>query len=132
MRIGLKPFNRYRRQAGFTLAEALAAMMFMAVVIPVAVQALTTANRAAVFAERKLIAVRLGENLLNEWLVTGQWEFAGTQGDYGPGWPGYFYEFQQDTWTDATLETVTLLSYFTVQGQEYSVVLSSLVDPSET
>jgi len=105
-------------------------MMFMAVVIPVAIQALTTANRVAVFAERKLVAARLGENLLNELLVTGEWQYAGSNGDYGPAWSGYHYEFRTETWTDGTLQWVTLFSFFTVQGREYSVELSSLVESS--
>ena len=35
-----------KRDAGFTLAEVLAPLVFMAIVIPVAVKALQIANRA--------------------------------------------------------------------------------------
>ena len=42
----------------FTLAEVLAALMFMAIVIPVAVQGLRVSSRAGALAERKREAVR--------------------------------------------------------------------------
>src|SRR6478735_6417980 len=59
-----------RLQAGFTLAEVLAALLFMAIVIPVAVQGLRIASRAGSLSERKAIAARLADSKLNELVVT--------------------------------------------------------------
>ena len=50
----------------FTLAEVLAALVFMAIVIPVAMQGLHIAGRAGAVAERKREAVRVAERVLNE------------------------------------------------------------------
>ena len=58
---------------GFTLAETLAAMLFMAIVIPVAVRGVMLANRAGVVAERKRVAAELADRLLVETIVTQQW-----------------------------------------------------------
>src|SRR6266513_339917 len=62
-----------RHEAAFTLAEVLAALLFMAIVIPVAVQGLRIASRAGSVAERKSAAARVAEKILNENLVTTNW-----------------------------------------------------------
>ncbi len=58
-----------RRTAAFTLAEVLAALTFMAIVIPVAIEGLRIANRAGVVAQRKTVAARVADSVLNEALV---------------------------------------------------------------
>src|ERR1700719_883538 len=68
--------------AGFTLIEMLAAMLFMAIVIPVALQGLRIASRAGTVAGRKGVAVQLAESKLNELIVTGQWHNSGQGGAY--------------------------------------------------
>src|SRR5882762_4963509 len=55
----------HRRCAGFTLAEVLAALLFMAIVIPVAVQGLHIASRAGSVSERKAVGARIAERKLN-------------------------------------------------------------------
>ncbi len=76
MKLKIKTLRNDR--AGFTLAEVLAAMAFMAIVIPVAVRGLQIANRAGVLAQRKAIAARVGERVINEIVVARQWS-QGTQ-----------------------------------------------------
>src|SRR5258708_1459026 len=56
-------------RAAFTLVEVLAALLFMAIVIPVAVQGLQLASRAGEVAQRKSEAARVAERVLNENLV---------------------------------------------------------------
>src|SRR5258708_30262408 len=75
--------------AGFTLVEMLAAMLFMAIVIPVALQGLRIASRAGAVAGRKGVAVQLAERKLNELIVTGQWHNFGQGCTCGPPWAGY-------------------------------------------
>src|SRR5262245_32726244 len=58
---------------GFTLAEVLAALLFMAIVIPMAVQALRIASLAGEVAQRKGEAARVAERILNESVVTTNW-----------------------------------------------------------
>src|ERR1044071_2373619 len=69
-----------RAQAAFTLAEVLAALLFMAIVIPVAVQGLPIASRAGSVAERKAVGARLAESKLNELVVTHQWQSTAQKG----------------------------------------------------
>ena len=66
-------------RAGFTLVEVLAALAFMAIVIPVAVDGLRVANQAGQVGQRKAVAARIAERVLNEMVITGQFR-SPTQG----------------------------------------------------
>ncbi len=63
-------FNRCRR--AFTLVELLVALGLMAVIIPVIYQALNVATLAGEVSQRKAMAARIAERILNETIVTGQ------------------------------------------------------------
>ena len=69
----------------FTLAEVLAALMFMAIVIPVAVEGLRLASRAGEVGERKVTAARIADRVMNELIATGDWQ------------PGRFSKWAQET-----------------------------------
>ena len=88
-----------RKTGGFTLAEILAAMLLMAIVIPVALQGMMIANRAGVVAERRQMAARLADNLLTELVLTEDWRDADDEGDFGEDWPGYRWALETDTGT---------------------------------
>src|SRR5438309_1626171 len=55
-----------KARGGFTFVEVLAALTFLAILVPTLLGALSIANRASVMAERSAIAGQLGENKLNE------------------------------------------------------------------
>src|SRR5437867_6434981 len=59
--------------AAFTLAEVLAALVFMAILIPVALEGLHIASRAGEVAARKSEAALVAERILNENIVTTNW-----------------------------------------------------------
>ena len=50
------PAAKRRIRAGFTLVEVLAALLFMAILIPVAMRAVQIANRAGQVGDRKAVA----------------------------------------------------------------------------
>jgi type II secretory pathway pseudopilin PulG len=116
-----------RRQAGFTLAEALAALVFLAIVIPVAVRGLQVANLAGEVALRKAIAARLADRLLNELVVTGQWQQS-SQGVVEEGNKRFSWRLRNQTWEKDVLKLLTLQVTYLVQGVEYDVRLSTVVD----
>lgn len=118
--------------AGFTLAEVLAALVFMAIVIPVAVQGLRIASRAGSVSERKAVAARLAENKLNELIVTGQWQSASQQGTIEEGWQTYNWRLLSEPWSeDGAMRLVTVVVSVPVQGQDYDLQISTLVDASQ-
>jgi len=111
--------------------EVLAAMVFMAIVIPAAVRALTVANRAGVVADHKRVAAHLADSLLNELSVTGNWRNGNQTGDFGTGWPGYRWAVRSDSWEEDAMRVVSVDVFFEVQGMEYSVCLSTLAEETE-
>ena len=124
------PSGARRRCAGFTLAEVLAALVFMAIVIPVAVEGLRLASQVGQVAHRKAIALRLAQNILNELILTGQWQQTSQQGTIEEAPFEFFWRLQAETWIDGVLQMVSVQVTFPVQGQEYDVQLSTLIDNS--
>ena len=118
--------------AGFTLAEVLAAMLFMAIVIPVAMQGLLIASRAGSVSERKARGARLAESKLNEMIVTGQWQSTAQKGTIQEGLQSYTWQLQSEPWSeDGAMRLVTVHVSVPVQGQDYDVQVSTLVDATQ-
>ena len=121
-----------RAQVGFTLAEVLAALLFIAIVIPVAVQGLRIASRAGVLSERKAVGARLAENKLNELIVTGQWQSTAQRGNIEEGLQSYPWRLEAEPWReDGAMRLVTVYVTVPVQGQGYEVHVSTLVDATQ-
>ena len=120
--------------AAFTLAEVLAALLFMAIVIPVAVEGLHVASRAGAVAARKGEAARVAERVLNESLITTNWFQGGQSGTITEGARQFQWTLQTDPWTQDpnqnVLRQLTAEVKYTVQGSTYSVKMSTLVDSS--
>ena len=125
-----RPGNRSHRaanQAGFTLAEVLAALLFLAIVIPTAVEAVHVASLAGEVAARKSGAVRVAERVLNESLVTTNWT-SQQSGTVTEGVVDYQWKLTSQTWPQEALQQVTSQVTFTAQGRNYSVSLSTLAN----
>lgn len=125
-----RPRHRSPDNRGFTFAELLAAMLFMAIVIPVAVKGITLANRAGVIADRTRTAAQLADNLLTGLIETDEWESADNRGDFSPLWPDYQWELIDEDWYEDTVHQITIVVLFTVQEQIHYVQLSALAEES--
>ena len=135
------PTNRLGRKtptgpaAAFTLAEVLAALLFMAIVIPVAIDGMSIASRAGTVAERKGEAARVAQRLLAETLVTTNWNQSAQSGTLTEGQRQFRYTMRNDPWNqDPSQNVIRLLSVevvFTAQNRDYSVRMSTLVDSSQ-
>lgn len=112
----------------FTLVEVLAAMLFMSILIPVAVEGLLVCNRVSVNAQRKRDAAQLANEKLTGLIVDKTWTDGDQSGDFGDEWPGYRWELTTDSWTEDTMRVVTVTAYYQVQGQERSEQFSTLVE----
>jgi len=129
------PYPRARSTAGFTLAEVLAALLFMAIVIPVAIEGMHIASRAGTVSQRKGEAARVAQRLLTETLVTTNWNQAAQGGTLTEGQRQFTYTLRSDPWSqDPNQNVMRQLSVevkFAAQGQDYSVRMSTLVDSSQ-
>jgi hypothetical protein len=118
--------------AAFTLAEVLAALLFMAIVIPVAMEGLHIASLTGTVAQRKGEAARVAQRLLAETMVTTNWNQSGQSGTVTEGQRQFRWAIRNDPWNyDPNQNAMRQLSvevFFTAQGREYSVRMTTLMD----
>jgi len=119
--------GKRRARSAFTFAEVLAALLFMAIVIPVAMQGMQLANRAGVVAYRKSVATRLADQQLNELLVLGTWQSAGQGGSFSGRYRDYRWRLSLEPWIDPNMRLISMEVSYLVQNHEYQVRLSTLV-----
>ena len=115
--------------AAFTLAEVMAAMLFLAVVIPVAVEVLHVASFAGEVAARKSEAARVADRILNESIVTTNWGNGLQSGTVTEGTLDFQWKLTSQNWPQdplAQMEWLTAEVTFSAQGKNYSVKLSTL------
>lgn len=125
----------HSRRAAFTLAEVLAALLLMAILIPVTMQGVSVASRAGTLGQRKATAMRIAERVLDEQIVA---HLVGSGTPYGSIVEGdiiYPWTIRSDAWPEdnqSTLNVVTVQVEFNLQGNTYDVAVSTLYDPTIT
>jgi len=121
-------------QAGFTLAEVLAALLFLAIVIPTAVEALHVASLAGEVAARKAAAARVADRVLNESLVTTNWNTGIQSGTVTEGILDFRWKLTSQSWSGGlvqsgqSMQLLTAEVTYSAQGKDYSVHLSTLAN----
>jgi type II secretory pathway pseudopilin PulG len=117
-----------RRCRAFTLAEVLAALLFLAIVIPTAVEALHVASLAGEVAVRKSVAARVADRILNESLVTTNWTGGNQSGTVTEGVLDFKWKLTSATWPEDPMQLLTVEVTYSAQGKDYSVSLSTLAN----
>jgi type II secretory pathway pseudopilin PulG len=131
------PFRagRVLNSRGFTLAEVLAALLFLAILIPVTMHGVTVASRAGTMGQRKAAAARIAERLLDEQIVTGLVGVGTPYGTFVEGDTSYAWSMKLDPWSGDTTSGMNVVSMrveFQVQGNTYDIEVSTLYDPAST
>lgn len=112
----------------------MAAMVFMAILIPVALEGLSLASRAGELAARKSEAALVAERVLNEMVTTTNWNTSAQNGTVRQGVREFRWKLQNEPWNeDPTQNAMRLLSVdvvFSSQGRDYTLRMSTLVDSS--
>ena len=119
---------RTRRCAAFTLSEALAALLFLAIVIPVAVEAIHTASLAGEVAARKSEAARVADRVLSESVVTTNWTGGVQNGTITEGILDFRWKLTSQTWPQDSMQLLTAEVTYSAQGKDYSVKMSTLAN----
>jgi type II secretory pathway pseudopilin PulG len=123
--------NRAAKSAGFTLAEVLAALLFLAIVVPAAVEVLRLASLSGEVAARKSEAARVADRVLSESIVTTNW-ISAQSGTITEGTLDFRWSLSSQTWPQdplAQMELLTAEVKFSAQGKDYAVKLSTLATP---
>ena len=119
--------RRTPRRSAFTLVELLAAMAFMAIVIPVAMEGLQIASRAGQVGQRKAVAARVADRMLNEYVVMSANRAGVQRGKVEEGPLQFDWNIKIENWREDNMRLVTCEVSYPVQGQEYSVRTSTLL-----
>jgi hypothetical protein len=126
---GWSPVTRHPSPvSAFTLAEVLAAMLFLAIVIPAAIEALHVAGLAGEVAARKGVAARIADRILNESLITTNWSLGTQSGTVTEGAGEFHWTLSSRNWPVDTMQLLTADVTFSAQGHDYSVSLSTLAN----
>ncbi|MGZ4964985.1 MAG: type IV pilus modification PilV family protein [Limisphaerales bacterium] len=113
--------------SAFTLMEVLAALLFMAIVIPVAIEGIRIASLAGEVGQRKKIAARIGQSALDEMRANTQTQNSVSSGQVQEGALTYRYTIRSETWPEDAMRLATVDVAFAVQGRNYDVQLSTLL-----
>jgi prepilin-type N-terminal cleavage/methylation domain-containing protein len=118
-----------RKRAAFTLAEVLAAMLLLAIVIPAAVEALHVSSLAGEVAARKGAAARIADRILNESIVLTNWNNGVQNGTAQEGVLDFHWTLTSQAWPQDEMQLLTAEVTYQAQGKDYSVKLSTLANP---
>ena len=139
---------RKSSKTGFTLVEVLLSLALIALIMPVVARGLNMASLAGEVSQRKALAMRLAERVLNETIITSQWTQVGQAYNETVGNVTMRYVVRNDPWTalnnPITLQTINAVNTtyvnpnnlhlltvdvsFPAQGQTFTVHLSTVVD----
>jgi type II secretory pathway pseudopilin PulG len=115
------------------LVEVLAALLMMAIIIPVALQGMSIVSRAAVLGQHKAAAMRVADRVLNEQLsviTLGQPIPTSGSGTETDGNDTYPWTMQTSQWRQDNMTEMTVEVNFTLQGKQYQMSLQTLFDPN--
>ena len=115
-----------RPRRGFTLIEVLAAMLLIAIVIPVAMSAANTALRSAASTRHRHEASLLAETKLAEALAFRDASLVGTNGLFEAPWDEYRWELVSAQ-ADYGCANVTAIVYWNERGAERSYEMTTLI-----
>jgi hypothetical protein len=109
--------------------EVLAALLFLAIVIPTAIEALHVATLSGEVAARKSAAARVADRILNESIVMTNWNSGTQSGTTSEGALDFRWTLTSQTWPQDSMQLLTAEVTYSAQGKDYSVKLSTLANP---
>jgi type II secretory pathway pseudopilin PulG len=125
------PRRRRGRSTGFTLVEVLASLLFLAIVIPAAVEAMRVASLSGQVAAKKGAAARVADSVLNESIVLTNWAGGTRSGTVSDGAMDYHWKLTSKAWQQNSITLLTAEVAFQAQGRDFSVKLSTLALPEQ-
>ncbi len=103
----------------------------MAIVIPVAMEGMSVASRAGILGQRKAVAMRVAERMLNELMVETQTQQSSSSGSVADGDTSYAWTMRTENWAEDAMQQMTVAVTFTVQGNNYEVSVTTLLPSAD-
>lgn len=123
---------------GLSLAEALAALVFVGIVVPAALRCICTSLRLGSESAKKAQALLLAEGKLSELVSTGAWQNTELSGDFRSTASGLPFLEEEGTdfrwiatvedWLDSSLKQLTVTVYWESSRQIQELSVSTLVE----
>ncbi len=113
--------------------EVLAALLMMAIIVPIALQGMGVVSRAAARGQQKAALMRVAERILNEQLAVvaaGQPIPTSGGGTEVDGATSYRWSMQTAAWPQDSMTQMTVKVECTVEGRPDEMSLSTLYDPN--
>jgi general secretion pathway protein I len=117
-----------RKNRGFTLIEALAAVLLVSIVLPVAMRGFSLAALVADEAKHREEAAVLAHSKMSELLATGGWQTGALSGDFAPEHPEYKWKAELNNWDTSTLQKLDLHVNWNSAGRDQVLTISTLFD----
>jgi len=108
--------------------EVLAALMFLAIVVPTVIEALHVAVLAGEVAARKSAAARVADRILNNSIVMTNWSGATQSGTVSEGALDFRWTLTSQNWPQDSMQLLTAEVTYSAQGKDYSVKMSTLAN----
>lgn len=125
----MTPGTRHHRpRRGITLIEVLATLLFLGIVLPATMGAMSVCLQAASSARHRQEASLLAQAHLNEVIALGDVNTIAGAGNFGPDWPGYEWE-ASTVQRDFNLTEVSLTVIWSERGRFRSLTLTTLIYP---
>ena len=126
-----RPYFSPRRASGFTLIEVLAALLLVAVLLPVLMGGVQSSLKLGALARDRMEVTRLAETQLNTLIVTGDWETQ-SSGDFNqlPGDPprrDYRWTLETADWETQALQQITFTVTWERGGKEHVETFTTAV-----
>jgi len=127
--------QRRARRHGFTLVEALASLMLVAVVLPFVIRGVAMSARNAAEADRRAEAVMLAQTKLEQAVLAGAWQTGDAEGNfderYGADAARYTWAMTAADWQGTDYREVTMMVRWQRGQKEKSVAVATVVNADE-
>ena len=118
--------------AGFTLIEALATLMLIAIVLPVVMRGIAMGAATAGATQRKLEAATLAETKLAKLIINRDYQFDQRDGDFEEErMPGYQWTATVDNFNSEYLKHIRVKVKWMRKNSERSIAVSTLIYSQE-
>ena len=118
-------------RSGFTLIEALASLLLVAIILPFVIRGINLSARNAAHTDREATAIVLAQSQLEEVLITEDWQLGDAEGifaeHYGTEAQRYTWQLTVEDWQSTDYNELTLSVRWSSGAGQRSVELKTVV-----